>query len=132
MLQYLPNIPKEKRKEILERSTPFDIDIPENLLDIFERPELAVFFGKDSLPEVPVIGTLEGQPISGQIDRLAITQKEVLILDFKTNRFVHTKVPDNYQKQLKAYRDLLKNIFPDKIIKTYLLWTENMTCQEVK
>ena len=75
---------------------------------------------------------MDGQPISGQIDRLAITDTEVLILDFKTNRFVPKKVPRNYQKQLNAYRDLLKNIFPDKIVKSYLFWSENMTLVEVK
>ena len=66
-----------------------------------------------------------------EVDRLAITEKEVLILDFKTNRFIPSKVPENYQKQLEAYKDLLKNIFPDKIIRAYLLWTENMTLVEV-
>ena len=131
MLQYLPNIPKEKRREVLIKCKPSDIDVPENLLDIFEKPELDVFFGKNSLAEVPVIGELDGLAISGQIDRLAITEKEVLILDFKTNRFVPKKIPENYQKQLAAYKGLLKNIFPDKIIKSYLLWTESMTLVEV-
>ena len=55
-----------------------------------------------------------------------------MIVDFKTNRFVPEKIPDNYQKQLKAYRDLIKDIFPDKIVKSYLLWIENMTLMEVK
>lgn len=132
MLQYLPTIPKEKRKEILKKCKPDDIEIPENLLDIFEKKELIPFFGKGSLAEVPVIGTIDEQPISGQIDRLAITENEVWILDFKTNRFVPKKVPENYQKQLKAYRDLIKNIFPDKIVKSYILWTETMTLVEVK
>ena len=84
------------------------------------------------MAEVPIIGTLEGVPFSGQIDRLIIQEKEVILVDFKTNRCVPQKVPENYQKQLNAYRDLLKNIFPDKIMKSYLLWTENMTLMEVK
>ena len=88
-------------------------------------------FGPNSIAEVPVIGKLDGQIISGQIDRLVVKEKEVIIIDFKTNRFVPKTVPENYQKQLSVYKDLLKNIFPDKIVKSYLLWTENMTLVEV-
>ena len=131
MLQYLPTIPPKKRPDVLAKLTPKDIDVPENLLSIFQNPALIDLFGQNSLAEVPVIGTLEGQPFSGQIDRLVIKEKEVLIVDFKTNRFVPKTVPQNYQQQLLAYKDLLKNIFPDKMIKSYLLWTENMTLMEV-
>ena len=130
MLQYLPSISKEKRQEVLDKSKPADIEIPENLLEIFEK--YTELFSDNSLAEVPVIGTVDEQPISGQIDRLIIKENEVMIVDFKTNRFVPIKTPENYQKQLKAYRDLIKNIFPDKIVKSYLLWTENMTLVEVK
>ena len=131
MLQYLPNIPKEKRKEVLEKLKPEDIDLPENLLTIFEKPELKELFGPNSIAEVPVIGKLDEQAVSGQIDRLIVKDKEVIIVDFKTNRFIPKTIPINYQKQLEAYKGLLKNIFPDRIIKSYLLWTENMTLVEV-
>ena len=130
MLQYLPTIPAQKRQELLDKLKPAEIEIPENLLEIFEKfPEV---FCENSVAEVPVIGRIEGELISGQIDRLAVTEKEVMIVDFKTNRFVPTKPPENYQKQLEAYRDLIKNIFPDKIVKSYLLWTENLSLVEVK
>ena len=102
MLQYLPSIPKEKQRNVLEKLKPSDVDIPENLLEIFEKPELCPFFGKYSLAEVPVIGVIEGELISGQIDRLAVTKNEVLIIDFKTDRSIPEKIPENYQKQLKA------------------------------
>ena len=131
MLKYLPTVPADKRAEVLSKLAPEDIDVPEEILSVFEEKELADLFGPDSLAEVPVIGTLDGQPVSGQIDRLVIKEKEVLIIDFKTNRHIPKIIPDNYQKQLNAYKGLLKNIFPDKIIKAYLLWTENMTCEEV-
>ena len=131
MLQYLPTLPENKRAETLAKLTPEDIDVPQNLLSVFQKNELIDLFGPDSVAEVPVIGMVDGLPISGQIDRLVVKEKEVLIIDFKTNKHVPETVPDNYQKQLQAYKDLLKNIFPDKIIKSYLLWTENMTCEEV-
>ena len=131
MLQYLPEIPSSKRAEVLKKLTPADIQIPDNLLSVFEKEELTDLFGSNSMSEVPIVGTLNGQPISGQIDRLVVKEKEVLIIDFKTNRSVPKSVPLNYKKQLDTYKDLLKTIFPDKMIKSYLLWTENMTLVEV-
>ncbi|MGN0919770.1 MAG: PD-(D/E)XK nuclease family protein, partial [Alphaproteobacteria bacterium] len=129
MLQYLPDIPKEKRPETLEKLRPSEIEMPPHFLDIFER--FSDIFGPSSLAEVPVIGLVKGQALSGQIDRLIVNEKEVIVVDFKTNRFVPQTVPSKYQKQLEAYKDLLKDIFPDKIIKSYLLWTETMTLVEV-
>jgi ATP-dependent helicase/nuclease subunit A len=84
------------------------------------------------LAEVPVVGTIDGKPVSGQIDRLGVLKDEVHIVDFKTNRFVPKEIPDIYKKQLNAYKDLLKGIFPDKIIRAYILWTQNLYFKEVK
>ena len=33
--------------------------------------------------------------------------------------------------QLFAYKELIKNIFPDKLIRTFLLWTENLSLMEM-
>ena len=129
MLQHLPNIPEEKRSEVLEKLKPEEIEMPKNFLDIFEK--FSNLFGKNSLAEVPLIGSLNGQAFSGQIDRLIIHEKEIIIVDFKTNRFVPKNIPSNYKKQLEIYKDLIKSIFPDRIVRSYLLWTENMTLVEV-
>lgn len=132
MLQYLPTLSKEKREQFLINFTPKDMQVPYQLLQLIENPEIKDLFGPDSLAEVPVIGWLDNQKIAGQIDRLVVREKDVLIIDYKTNKIVPDTVPENYKAQLSAYRDLIKKIFPDKIIKSYLLWTENLTLTEVK
>jgi ATP-dependent helicase/nuclease subunit A len=132
MLQYLPTLSKEKREQFLTNFTPKDMQVPYQLLQLIDNPEIKDLFGPDSLAEVPVIGWLDNQKIAGQIDRLVVRKKDVLIIDYKTNKIVPDTVPENYKAQLSAYRDLIKKIFPDKIIKTYLLWTENLTLTEVK
>lgn len=132
LLQYLPEIPPEKHRQKLQELTPNGIEIPYQLLDLMEKPEIADLFGKNSLAEVPIIGELNGQKIAGQIDRLVIRPDSILIIDYKTNKKVPKIIPNNYQAQLNAYRDLIKKIFPDRIVKSYLLWTENLTLMEVQ
>ena len=117
--------------EYARKVCPPDIDLPEQLFTLFDDPKLKDLFGKNSLAEVPVVGTINNQPISGQIDRLVVLPKEIKIIDFKTNRIVPKEVPENYKKQLCAYKDLLKTIFPDKMIHAYILWTQTLYFEEV-
>ncbi len=134
LLQYLPDIAPSERRAVTATLTPPDISVPDTLFDIFDVPAFKAVFGPGSLAEVPVVGVLDGRVISGQVDRLVITEKEVLIIDFKTNRHVpitREKVPLVYVNQMETYKALLKKIFPDKMVKAYLLWTESLTWIEI-
>ena len=46
----------------------------------------AALFAAGSKAEVPITGMVKGHVISAQVDRLAVTEAEVLIVDYKTNR----------------------------------------------
>ncbi|PZP55074.1 MAG: hypothetical protein DI586_08020 [Micavibrio aeruginosavorus] len=95
---------------------------------ILRDPVFAPVFGPGSLAEVPVTGQLpDGRIINGQIDRLVITEMEILIVDFKTNRpspNETTAVPQAYRHQLKAYAEALLSIYPKHTVKCALLWTD--------
>ena len=134
LLQYLPDIEPDKRKEVANRLKPEGIDIPDNLFSLFDKTEFKHLFSKNSKAEVPIVGVAGGQVISGQIDRLVITDDSVLLVDFKSGKHVPSReefVPISYIKQMKMYKELLKQIFPDKMIKTFLLWTENLSLMEL-
>ena len=134
LLQYLPDVPVDKWETVIKRLKPADVDVPENLESLLKTEAYQFIFGANSLSEVPVVGVWKNKGVSGQIDRLIVGEKEVWIVDFKTNRHVPTtqaSVPDVYKEQLSAYKGLIKDIFPDKVIKTYLLWTENLTLMEI-
>ncbi len=134
LLQYLPDVPNDKWSNVITRLKPTDIDIPTEIFEILNRPDFQVLFGPNSLAEVPIVGIWQNQAISGQIDRVVVLPKEVWIIDFKTNRRVPENegcIPTAYRKQLEIYRDLIKKIFPDKLVKTYLLWTENLNLMEI-
>jgi ATP-dependent helicase/nuclease subunit A len=65
--------------------------------------------------------------VSGQVDRLSVTQAAVLIGDFKTNREPPRRiedVPPAYVRQLALYRALLRKLYPDRPVRAALVWTE--------
>ena len=59
---------------------------------------------------------------------------EVWIVDFKTNRpAAETKedVQGVYIKQLSAYKSLLERIYPQKQVKTFILWTDTTHIMQI-
>jgi ATP-dependent helicase/nuclease subunit A len=75
---------------------------------------------------VPLAGMIGGQAIFGQIDRLAVSAEEVLIVDYKSDReppLGPDRVPVPYLRQMAAYRALLREIYPGRAVRCALLWT---------
>lgn len=65
--------------------------------------------------------------ISGKVDRLAVTEDRVLLIDYKTNRPAPTRaaeVPRGYIAQIALYAELIKPLYPDRQVKAALLFTE--------
>ena len=65
--------------------------------------------------------------MSGQIDRLVVTDTSVLIVDFKTVRPApasEQQVPVLYLQQLATYRAALRRIYRDRTVDGAFLWTD--------
>lgn len=108
------------------------------VLAILDDPAFAQVFAPGSLAEVPVSGLVpelgEGLVLSGQIDRLAVSDTQVLIIDFKTNRPPPERpeeVAEAYLVQLASYRAALRAIYPAHTIRAGLLWTDAPRLMEV-
>ncbi|WP_378946344.1 double-strand break repair helicase AddA [Mesorhizobium sp. ANAO-SY3R2] len=102
-----------------------------SVLAILDEPRFAPLFSPTSRAEVSVMGSLDvrGKPrsVSGKIDRLAVTDSEVLIVDYKTNRpppASFDEVPAAYVVQLALYRTLLAPLYPGRVVSAALLFTE--------
>jgi ATP-dependent helicase/nuclease subunit A len=104
------------------------------VLQVLHHPAFAPVFGEGSMAEVPLAGTIwENTVISGQVDRLVITQQEVLVVDFKSGTPPeHGRVPEAYLKQMQAYRALLSAIYPDRTIRCALIYTANAQLVEIE
>ncbi len=104
-------------------------EIGGEILAILNHPDFAPLFGPGSRAEVPIVGDVgrfEPCVISGQVDRLLVTDTTVTIVDFKTNRpppNEETSVAEVYLRQMAVYRAALRQIYPDHEVLTVLLWT---------
>jgi ATP-dependent helicase/nuclease subunit A len=96
-------------------------------LAVIDDPRFAAAFGPMSRAEAPIVGEVAGRAVRGIVDRLAIDDGSVIVLDFKTDRPApkHADAaPEAYVLQLALYREVLRNIFPKKAVSCALLWTE--------
>ncbi|WP_445502030.1 double-strand break repair helicase AddA [Microvirga sp. G4-2] len=123
-----PRLPAEVRESVIA-----------NALDVLAHEDLKTLFGPGSRAEAPIAGTVltaQGElMVSGQIDRLAILENEVLVADFKTTARAPRPgqpPPRSYVAQLALYRTLLSKIYPDKRIRTFLVWTAGPVIHELR
>lgn len=143
LLEFLPNVAEHDRVTAAQSyvsQTGLDLnektqkDIVSEILNIFQDPIFAPVFGKDSRAEVPISGRLGNNIINGQIDRLVITDTEIFIVDYKTNRPAAKTVDDvpaQYIKQMQSYAGVLKSIYPTHTIRTAILWTNIPSLMEL-
>jgi ATP-dependent helicase/nuclease subunit A len=137
ILELLPQLPEVKRAAALKAHLA-RLDLPPEdreafaaeITAVLAHPDFAAIFGPGSKAEAPVTGIVgETQPfvLSGQIDRLLVTEEEILIVDYKTNRPPPKKpegVAPMYLKQMAAYRAVMRKIYPGRAIRCALLWTD--------
>ncbi len=139
LLERLPEIEPERREEAarawLSRQGAGDEEaaaFAREAFGVLER--FPLLFGPKSRPEAPIVGEVAGRAVSGVVDRLAIDDASVIVLDFKTDRPAPKDAagaPDAYVLQLALYRGVLGQIFPDKAVTCALLWTEAPVLMEV-
>jgi ATP-dependent helicase/nuclease subunit A len=116
-------------------------NIAKEALAILSDTAFGVLFSRDSRAEVPIVAEIPNPAgrgphlkLTGQIDRLAVTDDEVMIIDYKTNRAAPAKPEDVapvYLYQLAAYRLALSHIYPSKPIRAALVWTEVPQLMEI-
>jgi len=136
LLQILPNLEPAARLPAMRRyleKPGFGLDVTlrdalsGEVTAILDNPDWRDLFGPSSRAEVPLVGEVEGRRVSGQIDRLAVLDDAVWVVDYKTNRPPPRElgdVPAAYGRQMAVYRSLLRQIYPDRQVRCALLWTE--------
>lgn len=136
LLQSLPDLPPDARQSAAEAYlarpawglSEKDVSaIAQETLAVLNSPDFADVFAPGSQAEVPLTGLIDGQVLSGQVDRLAVTDTAVKIIDYKTNRPPPQDVANiapAYVFQMAAYRAALRQIYPDRDVQCVLLWTD--------
>jgi ATP-dependent helicase/nuclease subunit A len=150
LLQHLPTLAPETRRAAAEGylarrgaalAASLRARIVAETVAVLEHTAFAPLFAPDSRAEVPIVAELPDPhgrhrplKLNGQIDRLAVTETDVLIVDYKTTRNPPAEVadvPEAYIFQMAAYRAALAQIFPGRTVRAALLWTETPTLMEL-
>jgi ATP-dependent helicase/nuclease subunit A len=119
------------RKFLIARDVPqSDADgLTKEILTVLADETFAPVFAAGSRAEVALAAELPelgGIKVNGRVDRLAVSDGEVLVLDFKTDRTVpetEAHVASGYLAQMALYREALRRVFPGKKVVCGLLWT---------
>jgi ATP-dependent helicase/nuclease subunit A len=143
LLQHLPEVAAADREGaarnfVAARGRDLSEEMREEIvsetLAIVQDTRFAPLFAPGSLSEVPVVARLGDGDISGQIDRLAVLDDALLVLDYKTNRpppSVPDEVAPGYIAQLAAYRAVLRLMFPERTLRAAIIWTDGPKLMEI-
>jgi ATP-dependent helicase/nuclease subunit A len=147
LLQHLPEVGAEDQERaarafVAARGAGLAQELKDEIvaetLAIVREASFTPLFQPGSLAEVPVAAVIgEGESayeLEGQIDRLAMLNRELLILDYKTNRpppLTLQEVAPAYIAQLAAYRLALQRLFPGYALRAALLWTDGPRLMEI-
>jgi len=140
LFERLPAVPRESRERTADRwlervgavSDPaMRAEIGRTVLDVLDDPRFAGLFGPESLAEAPIAAVVgEGVVVSGTVDRLLLTPELIQVVDFKTGRLIPQgpdDVPAYHARQMAAYVEALRVVFPGREIEAALLYTAGPT-----
>ena len=139
LLEVLPGIPEPERPAAAARylkRAAGDLDEDEqasvlaSVFAVLGNPDFAPVFATGSRAEVSLMGrlTIKGQEriISGKIDRIAVEDRRVIIIDYKTGAYP-SAIPATYVAQMALYRALVRKLYPARNVEAALLFTSSAT-----
>ena len=142
LLQHLPRCAAERRLTVALRF--LQINAPRleparsealirAVLDVIDHPSLATLFGASSAAEVDIVARIDTprglRDIVGRIDRIAETESEVFIADFKTG--APRLSPSVAQlRQLALYRAAALALYPGKRVRCVLIFAQDASVVE--
>lgn len=142
LFEVLPNLPVKSRRKAAEEFLKKQADLSpdqrkemlESTLGVLEDKRFAAVFAPGGRAEAPVIGRIGGDTINGRIDRLVVTDTEILVVDYKTDRPAPATlagVGEAYIAQMAAYRAVLSQRWPNRPIRCLLVWTDGPQLMEI-
>ncbi|MEM9393833.1 MAG: double-strand break repair helicase AddA [Pseudomonadota bacterium] len=139
LLEHLPDTePSQRQQKAAQLLAPYveDRSIQEEIateaLAVLNTVELAPLFSQRALAEVDITAPLPdlGRTMIGTIDRLLVTDTQVLAVDFKSNAVVPKSAEDTplgILRQMGAYQTALDAIYPDRDVRVAIVWTRTAT-----
>ncbi|EJF74572.1 double-strand break repair helicase AddA [Bartonella alsatica] len=141
LLQHLPNCPSTQRRDYAQYYLNTKVSHWHerqrqkalcHVWQILDDSYLKPLFSDHSRAEVSLMGIVKihgkEQVVSGQIDRLYITQNSIIFADFKTGVPPENEaaIAPHYLLQMALYRKLLQAIHPNKNIQALLIYSKEV------
>jgi ATP-dependent helicase/nuclease subunit A len=139
LLEVLPGILQGERRAAAERYISraagdlAETDrqaITSSVFAVLDNPAFAPVFASGSRAEVSLMGrlTVKGQEriISGKIDRIAVGEDRVLLVDYKSGSHP-SAIPPAHVIQMALYRALVQKLYPGRAVEAALLFTASAT-----
>jgi ATP-dependent helicase/nuclease subunit A len=144
LLEVLPGLHDAERRAAAQRYISRAADglaegdrqaILASVFAVLDNPAFAPVFATGSRAEVSLMGrlTIKGQEriISGKIDRIAVDERRVLIVDYKTGN-LPSAMPPAYVTQMALYRALVQRLYPGRDVEAALLFTASATLHSLQ
>ena len=139
LLEYLPALDPAARQAAADRYLSRLSDLTDSdrhemnaaVFGILDAPNMQRLFRPGGRAEAAIVGSAPELPhgliINGRVDRLVVTDDEVLIVDFKTDQPAPDSpdgVAETYRAQMAAYWAVLRRAYPGRTVRTALCWTD--------
>lgn len=132
LFELVPGLPLPRRDAVARAWCQLNVpdldadDLVNTMAAVLDDPEFAAVFAPGALTEAPVAAVVGEAVIAGSIDRLLVTETDVLAVDFKTGSRVPAgleAVPPAHVAQMAAYAAALAAVFPGRHVRAALLYT---------
>ena len=139
LLQYLPELAPDAREAAartwLTRHAELEESARAEILSVtlgaLNAPDFGHVFAPGGRSEAAIVGEIDTASgptiINGRVDRLLVSEAQVLIIDYKTDRPAPARVEDvdaSYIAQMAAYAHILSDTWPGRAVRAGLLYTD--------
>lgn len=130
LLEKLPTLPESDWRFFAEQTKinlPDDVknDAINETIDLLNNEKVKELLKKSVASELEIC--YDGKV--KRVDAICDVDGELFVIDFKTGTEDHHNVA--YEKQLGEYRKMLQSVFPNKRIRTFILWTKTQVLFEI-
>ncbi len=147
MLELLSREPALKRATLLHRiaaelqlepTLPLLASCHQEAVAVLEDPSLRWLFDarqhRQTFNELPLLYERDGKTVHGIIDRLLVDENCLTLIDYKTHQNVTPEnvlqLAEEYRQQMEHYALGVRKIWPERALRTLLLFTSNRILYE--
>jgi ATP-dependent helicase/nuclease subunit A len=140
LLQHLPDVPTEARLAAGQRflgaqEPPLLAAVGTEMVGkaraVLDHPDCSDLFAPGSVAEAEIAATLtlaggRTVEVTGRVDRLVVKPDEIVFCDYKSGAAPASlaATPSAYLIQSALYRAALAALYPDRLVRAFLIWTE--------